>query len=69
MRPLQVIFICITWVAGDADRVIRAGGVYVNNRRVAEPQSVLIPGEHILPNNITLVRIGWSTVSAILMLH
>ncbi|CAH1794720.1 unnamed protein product, partial [Owenia fusiformis] len=42
----------------DAVNKIKAGGVYVNNRRVTEPHLVLIPGEHILPNNITIIRIG-----------
>lgn len=43
---------------GDAERVIRAGGVYINNRRIADSNSVMLPGEHILPNNLTLIRIG-----------
>jgi tyrosyl-tRNA synthetase len=42
----------------DADRVIAAGGVYVNGSRMVEARRVLTPGEHILPNNITLLRIG-----------
>lgn len=42
----------------DAIRVIQAGGVYLNQSRVTEPYFVLTFGEHILPNNITLLRIG-----------
>ena len=42
----------------DATRIISAGGVYINHRRVTEPNYVLIPGEHILPNGITLIRVG-----------
>ncbi|KAI0218209.1 Tyrosine--tRNA ligase, mitochondrial [Lamellibrachia satsuma] len=42
----------------DAERVIKAGGVYINHQRVTEADYVLIPGEHILPNNVTLVRVG-----------
>lgn len=42
----------------DAERVIRAGGVYVNNRRIADSNCVMLPGDHILPNNLTLIRIG-----------
>ena len=42
----------------DADRVIKAGGVYINHRRMTQADHVLIPGEHILPNNVTLVRVG-----------
>ncbi len=42
----------------DAERIIKQGGVYVNQRRVTQPQFVLIPGEHILPHNITVIRVG-----------
>ncbi|XP_025082654.1 tyrosine--tRNA ligase, mitochondrial-like [Pomacea canaliculata] len=42
----------------DAERIIKAGGVYFNYQRVTQPDFVLIPGEHILPNNVTLIRIG-----------
>ena len=46
------------FIVGDADRVIKAGGVHINGLKVTEPQFVLIPGEHILPNGLTLIRIG-----------
>jgi len=39
-------------------RVIQAGGVQVNGHRIAEPQRVFIPGEHILANKLTLIRVG-----------
>ncbi|XP_076040772.1 tyrosine--tRNA ligase, mitochondrial isoform X2 [Oratosquilla oratoria] len=42
----------------DAKRIIEAGGFYINQTRVNNPSLVLIPGAHILPNNITLVRVG-----------
>ncbi|XP_013407740.1 tyrosine--tRNA ligase, mitochondrial-like, partial [Lingula anatina] len=42
----------------DAERIIKGGGVYINTRKVIEPDFVLIPGEHILPNHITVIRIG-----------
>ncbi|XP_052768093.1 tyrosine--tRNA ligase, mitochondrial-like [Mya arenaria] len=42
----------------DADRVTREGGVYINKVRVTDPSIALTLGEHILPNNITLLRIG-----------
>lgn len=42
----------------DALRVISEGGVYVNHGRVSSPDTVLLPGLHILANNITLLRIG-----------
>jgi len=44
--------------SGDAVRVIQAGGVYVNGRRVVETQLLMLPNEHILSNNLTLLRIG-----------
>lgn len=42
----------------DAERVIKAGGVRFNHRRVMQPDHVLISGEHILPNDLTLIRVG-----------
>ena len=45
-------------VPGDAERIIKAGGVHMNHCRVQQPDFVLIPGEHILSNNITLIRVG-----------
>lgn len=42
----------------DARRIISAGGFYINLSRVNNPDLVLIPGAHILPNNITLLRVG-----------
>ncbi|KAL5017815.1 hypothetical protein ScPMuIL_003537 [Solemya velum] len=42
----------------DADRIIKAGGLYINHRRVTEPDFILVHGEHILPNNVSLIRVG-----------
>ena len=42
----------------DARRLISEGGVYINHRRVQEPEFLLVMGEHILPNMITLLRLG-----------
>lgn len=42
----------------DAQRIIDLGGVYVNHGRVSNADTVLLPGLHILANNITLLRIG-----------
>ncbi|XP_046554527.1 tyrosine--tRNA ligase, mitochondrial-like [Haliotis rubra] len=42
----------------DAERIIQAGGVHINHRKVQQPDYVLIAGEHILPSNITLIRVG-----------
>jgi len=48
----------LTLFAGDAVRIIQAGGVYVNGSRVVETQLLMSPEEHILSNNLTLLRIG-----------
>lgn len=42
----------------DAERIIRAGGVRLNHQKVNQPDFVLRPGEHVLPNNISLIRVG-----------
>ncbi|KAH9503993.1 hypothetical protein Btru_067507 [Bulinus truncatus] len=42
----------------DAERIIRGGGLYINQQRIAEPDHVLRDGQHILPNDLTLVRVG-----------
>lgn len=42
----------------DAIRLIKEGGIYLNHARVTEPDYLLTFGQEILPNNITLLRIG-----------
>ncbi|RUS83692.1 hypothetical protein EGW08_008540 [Elysia chlorotica] len=42
----------------DAERIICAGGVYLNLQRVTDPQLQVGKAGHILPNHITLVRVG-----------
>ncbi|KAK7790796.1 hypothetical protein R5R35_012054 [Gryllus longicercus] len=42
----------------DARRVMAAGGFYLNHQRVREPGEVLTRAVHILPNNLSLVRVG-----------
>ncbi|XP_022243320.1 tyrosine--tRNA ligase, mitochondrial-like isoform X1 [Limulus polyphemus] len=42
----------------DAERIIMAGGFYINHIRINNPKYVLIPGQHILPNGISVVRVG-----------
>ena len=42
----------------DAERIIKGGGCRFNFRKITNPQAVLIPGEHILPSAISLIRIG-----------
>ncbi|PNF40698.1 Tyrosine--tRNA ligase, mitochondrial [Cryptotermes secundus] len=42
----------------DAVRIISAGGFYINYQRVTKIDEVLTQAAHILPNNITLIRVG-----------
>lgn len=42
----------------DAQRIISAGGFYINHSKVLNVNEVVTPGIHILPNNTTLVRVG-----------
>lgn len=42
----------------DAMRIISAGGFYINQNRTTNISEVLTPGVHILPNGITLLRVG-----------
>ena len=42
----------------DAGRIIRAGGFYINQQQVTEPDSLINEGDHILPNDCTLIRVG-----------
>ncbi|ELT97168.1 hypothetical protein CAPTEDRAFT_18730 [Capitella teleta] len=44
--------------AVDAERTIKEGGIYLNEVRMSEASHVLIPSQHILPNNITILRLG-----------
>ncbi|KAK1167228.1 tyrosine--tRNA ligase, mitochondrial [Acipenser oxyrinchus oxyrinchus] len=39
-------------------QMIADGGVWLNHARVTSPEQVLIPGQHILNNGLTLIRIG-----------
>ncbi|GFW87197.1 tyrosine--tRNA ligase, mitochondrial [Trichonephila clavipes] len=45
----------------DADRIIRGGGVYLNFERITSPQFIVIPDQYILPNGVSLIRIGKKT--------
>ncbi|CAG2060658.1 unnamed protein product, partial [Timema podura] len=44
--------------AGDARRIISAGGFYINQQRATNIDEVLSTSTHILPNNVSLVRVG-----------
>lgn len=43
-----------------AHKVINDGGVYVNHKKLANPNAILVFGVHILPNMITVLRVGKS---------
>lgn len=42
----------------NGEKIVREGGLYVNQKKVQNPDQVLIKGEHVLPNGITLFRVG-----------
>ncbi|XP_073996669.1 tyrosine--tRNA ligase, mitochondrial isoform X2 [Rhodnius prolixus] len=42
----------------DAERIINAGGFYVNHNKTRNPEEILVNGVHILPNDISLLRVG-----------
>lgn len=45
----------------DAQRIITAGGFYINHQRITNMQEVIVPGIHILSNNVSLLRVGKKT--------
>lgn len=45
----------------DAERIITAGGFYVNHQRITNLNEVIVPGIHILSNNLSLLRVGKKT--------
>ncbi|KAL0279680.1 UNVERIFIED_CONTAM: hypothetical protein PYX00_001183 [Menopon gallinae] len=42
----------------DALRISSAGGFYINHQRASNLDEVVTPASHILPNNLTLMRVG-----------
>jgi len=42
----------------DAYRIISAGGFYINHQRITNIDEIVTLSIHILPNNISLVRVG-----------
>lgn len=42
----------------DAHRIISAGGFYINQKRSMNPSEMLTPDVHILPNGVSLFRVG-----------
>lgn len=42
----------------DAERIITAGGFYINHQKITNLHEAIVPGIHILSNNISLLRVG-----------
>jgi tyrosyl-tRNA synthetase len=42
-------------------KVINDGGVSVNHKKISNPHAVLVFGIHVLPNLITVLRVGKSS--------
>jgi len=42
----------------DAIRIIEAGGFFLNYRKISNFDEMIVPGVHILRNNISLARVG-----------
>ncbi|KAF4519224.1 hypothetical protein B566_EDAN015330 [Ephemera danica] len=42
----------------DAKRIIKAGGFSINNKKITDPSEIINSKEHMLPNGITLLRVG-----------
>ncbi|XP_077870461.1 tyrosine--tRNA ligase, mitochondrial-like [Saccoglossus kowalevskii] len=40
------------------ERIIQEGGFYVNYRKITNPDQILLLGDHILKNDLTLLRVG-----------
>ena len=45
----------------DALRIIPAGGFHINHEKIINPHQVFVQSLHVLPNNLTLVRVGKKT--------
>ncbi|XP_015595585.1 tyrosine--tRNA ligase, mitochondrial [Cephus cinctus] len=42
----------------DAMRIMAAGGFSINQQKITNISEVITPGIHVLPNNLTLIRVG-----------
>lgn len=49
----------------DAERIIAAGGFYINMKRSTNTSEILSPDIHILPNGISLFRVGKKNYSIV----
>lgn len=51
-------FCSLDFMIALALKSIKAGGFYVNNVRIADPGAEIDPEKHILPSNVTVIRLG-----------
>lgn len=49
--------LCVSF-SGDANRIIAAGGFYVNQNQAKNIAEVISPSVHMLENGLTLFRVG-----------
>lgn len=52
----------IYFVTDKARKAIEAGGFYINLKKVENPDEVLSRTAHVLPNNVTVIRVGSYTI-------
>ncbi|XP_051155675.1 tyrosine--tRNA ligase, mitochondrial isoform X1 [Leptopilina boulardi] len=45
----------------DALRIIPAGGFHINHQKITNADEMIVPGIHIMPNNLSLIRVGKKT--------
>ncbi|XP_025601738.2 tyrosine--tRNA ligase, mitochondrial [Athalia rosae] len=45
----------------NAIRIITAGGFSINHQKIQNFEEIITPGVHILPNNLTMIRVGKKT--------
>eukprot|EP00079_Xenopus_tropicalis_P013581 XP_002942334.2 PREDICTED: tyrosine--tRNA ligase, mitochondrial isoform X1 [Xenopus tropicalis] len=49
--------------------MISSGGLSINHRKVTNPDEVLVPGQHILQNGLSLLRVGKKNFYVVKWLH
>lgn len=59
---LEIISNSVFISTGDANRIIKQGGVHINYEKVTDPDAKIEIGKHVLPQNITLLQTGESVV-------
>lgn len=60
-RPISSLLLLpinLSFISDDAIRIIKAGGFYINHHRINKIDEVITQSAHILPNLISLLRVG-----------